>query len=102
MGAIDMAVCRKVQKEFKSRGLGLKMDAMKAMAEFISNLMQDESELLQKIFAELERRTCEYVPSFAKKEDGCSKKFVNRSLESPVSNQHGYWSLEVIKSFALR
>jgi hypothetical protein len=63
MGAIDMAVCRKVQKEFKSRGLGLKMDAMKAMAEFISNSMQDESELLQEIFAELERRTCEYVPS---------------------------------------
>ncbi|GAQ80362.1 DNA polymerase epsilon subunit B2 [Klebsormidium nitens] len=57
MGPIDMAACRRVQKEFKSRGLGLKMDAVKAVADFVVNSMHEEHEILQEIFAELDRKT---------------------------------------------
>ena len=62
MGPVDMAACRRVQKEFKSRGLGLKMDAVKAVADFVVNSMHEEHEILQEIFAELERKTCERKP----------------------------------------
>lgn len=60
MGPVDMAACRRVQKEFKSRGLGLKMDAVKAVADFVVNSMHEEHEILQEIFAELDRKTREY------------------------------------------